>query len=82
VDSIHGPCRNIWQSGENCTLVRDGECATSAVELQGCTKVGCREVHQLSLGGGSSPTEQDDWFIAGGSSGGCAVAVASGSVFA
>ncbi|XP_069700875.1 glutamyl-tRNA(Gln) amidotransferase subunit A, mitochondrial [Periplaneta americana] len=41
VDSIHGPCKNVWQP------------------------VGCR-----------------DWFIAGGSSGGSAVAVASGTVFA
>lgn len=86
MDSIHGPSKNIWQSGENYTLLRNGDCASSAVEVQGCnftrgSKVGHREDAQLPLGGGSSPTEQDDWFIAGGSSGGCAVAVASGAVF-
>jgi Asp-tRNA(Asn)/Glu-tRNA(Gln) amidotransferase A subunit family amidase len=86
VDSIHGPCKNIWQSGEKY-LSRNGERATSIVQVPGCnlthgTKAKCREFHQLSSGGGSSPTEQGDWFIAGGSSGGCAVAVASGTVFA
>jgi Asp-tRNA(Asn)/Glu-tRNA(Gln) amidotransferase A subunit family amidase len=92
VDSIHGPTKNIWQSGENYTLLRNvGESATSIEQVQGChsthgTKMVCRELHQLSscsgTEGSSSPAEEGDWFIAGGSSGGSAVAVASGTVFA
>jgi hypothetical protein len=72
-------------------LLRNGECAVSIDQVPGCnltraTKMECQELHQLasnsSTGGGSSPTEQGDWFITGGSSGGSAVAVASGTVFA
>jgi Asp-tRNA(Asn)/Glu-tRNA(Gln) amidotransferase A subunit family amidase len=86
VDSIHGPTKNIWQSGEKYTLLENvGESATSIEQVQGCssthgTKMVCRELHQLSSH--SSPPEDGDWFIAGGSSGGSAVAVASGTVFA
>ncbi|XP_021936916.1 glutamyl-tRNA(Gln) amidotransferase subunit A, mitochondrial isoform X2 [Zootermopsis nevadensis] len=75
VDSIHGPSKNIWQSGK---------CATS-IEHVHSVKVKCREFYQLSppsSKGSCSTVEEDDWFIAGGSSGGSAVAVASGTVFA
>jgi Asp-tRNA(Asn)/Glu-tRNA(Gln) amidotransferase A subunit family amidase len=92
VDSIHGPTKNNWQSGEKYTLFENvGESATSIEQVQECnstrgTKMVCRELHQLSscssTEGSSSPTEHSDWFIAGGSSGGSAVAVASGTVFA
>ncbi|PNF29833.1 Glutamyl-tRNA(Gln) amidotransferase subunit A, mitochondrial [Cryptotermes secundus] len=92
VDSIHGPTKNIWQSGEKYTLLRNvGERATSVEQVQGCnsthgSKMVYQELHHLSSHsnkeGSSSPSEEGDWFIAGGSSGGSAVAVASGAVFA
>jgi Asp-tRNA(Asn)/Glu-tRNA(Gln) amidotransferase A subunit family amidase len=90
VDSIHGPSKNIWQSGKKYALIKNAEKSAASIEdVQGCSsvhgfKVGCRELHQLSSPSskGSSPVEEDDWFITGGSSGGSAVAVASGTVFA
>lgn len=92
MDSIHGPTKNIWQSGEKYILLRNvGESATSIEQVQvrnstHGSKMVYRELHQLSscssTEGSSSPTEEGDWFIAGGSSGGSAVAVASGTVFA
>jgi Asp-tRNA(Asn)/Glu-tRNA(Gln) amidotransferase A subunit family amidase len=91
VDSIHGPSKNIWQSGKKYTLIKNAEkCAASIEHVQGCSsihgvKVGYRELHQLSAPsseGSSNPVEEGDWFITGGSSGGSAVAVASGTVFA
>lgn len=83
VDSIHGPSKNIWQSGEKYTLIRNTEKSEESTErIQGYnaihdSKMGCRNLHQLS-----SLNSEGDWFIAGGSSGGSAVAVASGTVFA
>jgi Asp-tRNA(Asn)/Glu-tRNA(Gln) amidotransferase A subunit family amidase len=83
VDSIHGPSKNIWKSGEKYTLTRNAEKSEASAEhIRGYnairdSKIGCRNLHQLS-----SLTGEGDWFIAGGSSGGSAVAVASGSVFA
>jgi len=83
VDSIHGPTKNIWQSGEKYTLIRNAEKSEESTEhIRGYnaihdSKMGCRNLHQLS-----SLNGEGDWFIAGGSSGGSAVAVASGTVFA
>jgi Asp-tRNA(Asn)/Glu-tRNA(Gln) amidotransferase A subunit family amidase len=83
VDSIHGPSKNIWQSGEKYTLITNTKKSEESTEhVQGYnsidgSKMGCRKLHQLS-----SCNSEGDWFIAGGSSGGSAVAVASGTVFA
>jgi Asp-tRNA(Asn)/Glu-tRNA(Gln) amidotransferase A subunit family amidase len=83
VDSIHGPSKNIWQSGEKYTLIRNTEKSEESTEnIQGCNsvhdgKMGCQKLHQLL-----SLNSESDWFIAGGSSGGSAIAVASGTVFA
>ena len=83
MDSIHGPTKNIWQSGEKYTLIRNAEKSEESTEhIRGYnaihdSKMGCRNLHQLS-----SLNSEGDWFIAGGSSGGSAVAVASGTVFA
>ena len=83
MDSIHGPCKNIWQSGEKYMLIRNAKNSEESTDhIWGYnaardSKIGCRNLHQLS-----SLNSEDDWFIAGGSSGGSAVAVASGTVFA
>jgi Asp-tRNA(Asn)/Glu-tRNA(Gln) amidotransferase A subunit family amidase len=83
VDSIYGPSKNIWQSGEKYALTRNAERSEESTEcIRGYnairdSKMGCRNLHQLS-----SLNGEGDWFIAGGSSGGSAIAVASGTVFA
>nr|CAD7401361.1 unnamed protein product [Timema cristinae] len=67
IDSIYGPTKNVWLSKQNYTL---GRCDF----IHGKESEFNQEI--------SSDCEPEDWYISGGSSGGSAVAVASGAVFA
>lgn len=76
VDSFYGPTRNIWRSDipyELCSISNQG---TSPHRKHNTTP---SIKKTLSA---ATQTGADDWFIAGGSSGGSAVAVATGSCFA
>ncbi|KAG8237213.1 hypothetical protein J437_LFUL016050 [Ladona fulva] len=66
VDSIFGPTKNIWRSGIKYTLKYNNGNGTQIP----------RPSYETPVDGAG-----EDWFIAGGSSGGSAVAVASGACF-
>lgn len=84
VDSLYGPTKNIWGSkfiGAKTT----NESPLEPEELNNETSLSLeqqriRKFHTSSAL--SHAAEDSDWYIAGGSSGGSAVAVASGAVFA
>ncbi|XP_071442412.1 glutamyl-tRNA(Gln) amidotransferase subunit A, mitochondrial [Hetaerina americana] len=67
VDSIHGPTKNIWRSSLKYEVEQKRE-ESIALSARG---VASKPLNNLD----------SDWFIAGGSSGGSAVAVASGVCF-
>ncbi|XP_047114440.1 glutamyl-tRNA(Gln) amidotransferase subunit A, mitochondrial isoform X1 [Schistocerca piceifrons] len=85
VDSLYGPTKNIWLSRfQGVKNTQDNPLQHEEFDSgdhASFKKQRIREFHTVSTlthaaGGG------DDWHIAGGSSGGSAVAVASGAVFA
>ncbi|XP_052808427.1 glutamyl-tRNA(Gln) amidotransferase subunit A, mitochondrial-like [Mya arenaria] len=86
IDSIHGPVRNPWryrfrQKQADSTPEMRQEVTANKNEK---TMHGTRNIHTST--GNQSVQEvkdmgEDDWFIAGGSSGGSAVAVATGTCF-
>jgi Asp-tRNA(Asn)/Glu-tRNA(Gln) amidotransferase A subunit family amidase len=67
--SSHGPVKNVWKSGLRHRL----------------TKTDPEKSHHVPVNASTPPqTDVDldsDWYVAGGSSGGSAVAVASGTCF-
>ncbi|XP_022082153.1 glutamyl-tRNA(Gln) amidotransferase subunit A, mitochondrial-like [Acanthaster planci] len=67
VDSVHGPVQNVWRHP-----LLSSESSHPAVVRQEGSEVRLDSVD----------SENDGWFVAGGSSGGSAVAVASGMCFA
>ncbi|XP_046393088.1 glutamyl-tRNA(Gln) amidotransferase subunit A, mitochondrial [Ischnura elegans] len=70
VDSIHGPTKNIWQSHLEYKLEQKGPGGETVT------------LSPNDVSRGSKAFSEGDWLIAGGSSGGSAVAVASGVCFA
>jgi len=77
VDSIHGPTRNIWRSSVPYEVVFDKESKQQKVAHAGnCSYSQDAKVFP------SKADSNKDWYIAGGSSGGSAVAVATGACFA
>ncbi|XP_033635500.1 glutamyl-tRNA(Gln) amidotransferase subunit A, mitochondrial-like [Asterias rubens] len=72
IDSASGPTQNIW--GHPLLKVQSHN---ASVKHQDGSEVSQRSIHTQT-----KSVEDSDWFISGGSSGGSAVAVASGMCFA
>ncbi|XP_014670631.1 PREDICTED: glutamyl-tRNA(Gln) amidotransferase subunit A, mitochondrial-like [Priapulus caudatus] len=89
LDSIYGPVRNPWSR----VYARKRQMLTAVTSSAGVAIQQAQSGHGVSLSASqripdnyddsykSFSMEEDDWLIAGGSSGGSAVAVASGSCF-
>ncbi|CAG0884729.1 unnamed protein product [Cyprideis torosa] len=71
--SIHGPMRNVWLSDIPQVAIHEISDSRVAMSADGVLFLSESE---------PSEAEAIDWYIAGGSSGGSALAVASGAVFA
>ncbi|XP_060068359.1 glutamyl-tRNA(Gln) amidotransferase subunit A, mitochondrial-like [Ylistrum balloti] len=85
LDSIFGPVRNPWKYNFTNTQASEG-ISGPAARQQSCGKtVSTREfhrsVHPGTEDGNPGIQEEGEWHVAGGSSGGSAVAVASGMCF-
>ncbi|XP_045198095.2 LOW QUALITY PROTEIN: glutamyl-tRNA(Gln) amidotransferase subunit A, mitochondrial-like [Mercenaria mercenaria] len=86
IDSIYGPVRNPWKYSFS-SQVQESENTVSSGSQTEKVRQGTRTIHTSCVNSrvpeprAENCKEDSDWFISGGSSGGSAVAVATGSCF-
>ncbi|KAL4232775.1 Glu-AdT subunit A [Mactra antiquata] len=83
IDSIYGPVRNPWKYKYKMRKVEKSKTAGPATQstLHDKQRLGTRGTHSSAAQHDEVYNDDSDWFISGGSSGGSAVAVATGSCF-
>ncbi|CAG0890970.1 unnamed protein product [Darwinula stevensoni] len=87
IESIFGPIKNVWRSGLKYGLYHQPLSVPMSSHADVTLNVtNVRQMHQevigeLDLDHLATRGLDSDWFISGGSSGGSAVAVASGAIF-
>jgi aspartyl-tRNA(Asn)/glutamyl-tRNA(Gln) amidotransferase subunit A len=86
VDGAFGPVRNPWKYKfhEVSQLVEPSRSTLTAAAVGEGARITSRRhcSNSAAVCGNKTANEPSDWYIAGGSSGGSAVAVAAGVVFA